>query len=254
MSVLPLSRLLLERRPPAAPVAENGAVMMDFARFHADVAANAVRMRQLGCQRGLLITRDAYWAAVGLFALMYAGAEVIMPQNAQRGTLSATSGVWDLFVCDEPMEIGGPALVLGAGGSGADDVLTALDPSTPLSFFTSGSTGAPKRVVKTLAHLERETESVDAALGSLVSRTARVRSTVTHQHIYGLTFRLCWPLATGRIFASIAGEHWETALAVFAGGDALISSPAHLTRLEGISPLPPSRRPSLVLSAGATLS
>jgi acyl-coenzyme A synthetase/AMP-(fatty) acid ligase len=143
---------------------------------------------------------------------------------------------------------------LETGGQGADDALSALDPFTPLSFFTSGSTGAPKRVAKTLAHLEREAVAVDAVLGTIVPCGARVRSTVTHQHVYGLTFRLCWPLASGRSFTSIAGEYWETALASLDGEDALITSPAHLNRLAGIAPLLPARRPSLVLSAGAPLA
>jgi hypothetical protein len=254
MTLLPLSRLLLERRPPATLVAESGATTIDFARFRADVVANTRRLRQVGCRRGLLVTHDSYWGAVGLFALMHAGAEVVMPQNAQRGTLAAISEVWDALVCDRPLDIGGPALVLAAGGPGADDILTALDPSLPLSFFTSGSTGAPKRVVKTLAHLEREAEAVDAVLGSIVPPAARVRSTVTHQHVYGLTFRLCWPLSTGRPFAGVASEYWETTFAALDAGSALITSPAHLTRLEGIPPLPPTRRPSLVLSAGAPLA
>src|SRR5262245_19103548 len=254
MSLLALSRLLAVRRPPTALVAESGATVMDFARFYADVAANALRVRQLGCRRGLLVTNDSYWGAVGLFALMHAGAEVIMPQNSQRGTLAAISDAWDLLVCDGPLDHGGAALVLDTGGQGADAPLSALDPFTPLSFFTSGSTGAPKRVAKTLAHLDREAEAVDAVLGTIVPRGARVRSTVSHQHVYGLTFRLCWPLASARPFTSIANEYWETALAALDREEALITSPAHLTRLAGIAPLPPARRPSLVLSAGAPLT
>src|SRR5262245_38533317 len=254
MTLVALSRLLLERRPPTMPVAESGATVRDFARFRADVAANALRVRQLGCRRGLLVTNDTYWGAVGLFALMHAGAEVIMPQNSQRGTLAAISNAWDLLVCDGPLDHGGAALVLDTGGQGADAPLSALDPFTPLSFFTSGSTGAPKRVAKTLAHLDREAEAVDAVLGTIVPRGARVRSTVSHQHVYGLTFRLCWPLASARPFTSIANEYWETALAALDREEALITSPAHLTRLAGIAPLPPARRPSLVLSAGAPLT
>jgi acyl-coenzyme A synthetase/AMP-(fatty) acid ligase len=253
MSVLALTHLLLERRPPMTPVAESGATMMDFARFHADVSANALRLRHLRCRRGLLVTSDSYWGAVGLFALMHAGAEVIMPQNAQPGTLAAISDAWDLLVCDRPPGRDA-AFVLETGGQGAGDALAALDPSTPLTFFTSGSTGAPKRVAKTLAHLDREAEAVDAVLGSVVPGGARVRSMVTHQHVYGLTFRLCWPLASGRPFTSVSNEYWETALAALDRDEALVTSPAHLTRLAGIAPLPPARRPSLVLSAGAPLA
>src|SRR5258707_3744679 len=70
MSLLALSRLLLERRPPTTPVAENGATLMDFARFHADVWANALRVPQLGCPSGLLVSTDSYWCAGGLLELM----------------------------------------------------------------------------------------------------------------------------------------------------------------------------------------
>jgi acyl-coenzyme A synthetase/AMP-(fatty) acid ligase len=254
MSLLSLTRLLLERRSPMTPVAESGATVIDFARFHADVSVNAFRLRQLGCRRGLLVTNDSYWGAVGLFALMHAGAEVVVPQNAQPGTLVAISDAWDCLVCDRPLDCGGPALVLETGGHGAGDALGALDPSIPLSFFTSGSTGAPKRVAKMLAHLDREAEAVDAVLGSIVPAGARVRATVTHQHVYGLAFRLCWPLASGRPFTNVSNEYWETALAALERDEALITSPAHLTRLAGIAPLPPARRPSLVLSAGAPLA
>lgn len=254
MSVLRLSRLLVDGRSLEARVAENSATMMDFGRFRADVASSAARARQVGCRRGLLVTQDSYWGAVGLFALMHAGAEVVMPQNVRRGTLAAIADAWDLLVCDQPSKNAGPALVLGSDGRSPEEALAAVDPSTLLTFFTSGSTGTPKRVVKTLAHLEAEVESVDAVLGPVVPPGAWVRSTVTHQHVYGLTFRLCWPLATGRPFAGIANEYWETALAEFDHGAALITSPAHLTRLAGIAPLPPARRPSLVLSAGAPLA
>src|SRR5262249_55863481 len=153
MTLVALSRLLLERRPPTMPVAESGATVRDFARFRADVAANALRVRQLGCRRGLLVTNDTYWGAVGLFALMHAGAEVIMPQNSQRGTLAAISNAWDLLVCDRRLGYGGAALVLDMGGQGAGDPLYAFDPYTPLIFFTSSLTCTPKFVATTLWHL-----------------------------------------------------------------------------------------------------
>lgn len=253
MSVLRLSRLLVDGRSLATPVAESGATIKDFGCFRADVASNAARLRQLKCRRGLLVTQDSYWGTVGLYALMHAGAEVVMPQNAQRGTLAAIADAWDLLVCDQPSENAGPSLVLANGGWGPQEAFTPVDPSSVLTFFTSGSTGTPKRVVKTIAHLEGEVESVDAVLGPVVPPRAWVRSTVTHQHVYGLTFRLCWPLATGRPFAGIANEYWETVLAELDESAALITSPAHLVRLGGISPLPLPQRPSLVLSAGAPL-
>ena len=235
MTAIPLSRLLAVGRPDDAPVADG----VTFARFRADVAGNAARLK--GCRRGLLVAPDGYWGAVGLLALLHAGAEVTIPPNAQPGTLAA-------LTADGATPVGGN---LGPGGEGM--ALTPLDPETPLTFFTSGSTGEPKRVVRTLGMLEAEALATEAVLGRLAGPTARVHATVPHQHVYGLNFRLLWPLVTGRPFTSAMHELWETALAALDARSVLVTSPAHLTRLAGIAPLPPSRRPALVLSAGAPL-
>ncbi len=235
MTAIPLSRLLAVGRPDDAPVADG----VTFARFRADVAGNAARLK--GCRRGLLVAPDGYWGAVGLLALLHAGAEVTIPPNTQPGTLAA-------LTADGATPVGGN---LGPGGEGM--ALTPLDPETPLTFFTSGSTGEPKRVVRTLGMLEAEALATEAVLGRLAGPTARVHATVPHQHVYGLNFRLLWPLVTGRPFTSAMHELWETALAALDARSVLVTSPAHLTRLAGIAPLPPSRRPALVLSAGAPL-
>src|SRR5262245_40362028 len=75
MRSCPLSGLFADGRPAGAPVAQTGGRILDFARFRADVAANSLRIVRLKTQRGLLATADAYWGAVGLLALMHAGAE-----------------------------------------------------------------------------------------------------------------------------------------------------------------------------------
>ena len=235
MTAIPLSRLLAVGRPDDAPVADG----VTFARFRADVAGNAARLK--GCRRGLLVAPDGYWGAVGLLALLHAGAEVTIPPNTQPGTLAA-------LTADGATPVGGN---LGPGGEGM--ALAPLDPETPLTFFTSGSTGEPKQVVRTLGMLEAEALATEAVLGRLAGPTARVHATVPHQHVYGLNFRLLWPLVTGRPFTSAMHELWETALAALDARSVLVTSPAHLTRLAGIAPLPPSRRPALVLSAGAPL-
>ena len=95
-----LSNLFQDSRPAGMPVAETGGEVIGFARFHADVAANAARIAATGCRRGLLATRDAYWGAVGLYALLLAGAEVVVPHNLQPGSLEGLRGAWDLIIRD----------------------------------------------------------------------------------------------------------------------------------------------------------
>jgi hypothetical protein len=249
-----LSNLFQDGRPAGMPVAETGGEVIGFARFHADVVANAARIAATGCRRGLLATRDAYWGAVGLYALLGAGAEVVVPHNLQPGSLEGLRDAWDWIVRDRTSIDIGPALVLEQGHEALFRPLELVNPDAPLSFFTSGSTGTPKRIVKTFGMLEREAAAIEELLGAGVPADAVVHATVNHQHVYGLAFRMCWPLATGRCFSGDTLELWESILPKLNDRSVLVTSPAHLERLGGLRPLRVGQRPVLLLSAGAPLS
>jgi acyl-coenzyme A synthetase/AMP-(fatty) acid ligase len=239
MSVPSLSRLFSQGRTGVVALRHGQAV--SFERFRADVVGVAQRMR--GMRRGGLFCQDSYAFAVGLFGLLHAGAGVVLPANAQPGTLRALAGHFDCLLGDEVL-----------GGPPAEGELAPLDADKPLvDFFTSGSTGAPKHIAKTLGQLEREVATLETAWGDRL-RDGPVLATVTHQHFYGFIFKLAWPLAVGRCFAGEIHEFWESLLAQPTGGTAIISSPAHLGRLTGLSALSASARPAAVFSAGAPLS
>jgi acyl-coenzyme A synthetase/AMP-(fatty) acid ligase len=137
--------------------------------------------------------------------------------------------------------------------SGQEGSLEPLDATAcSLAFFTSGSTGTPKRVAKTLAMFEREVQTLQAVWGNDGGST--VFATVPHQHVYGLTFKIMWPLAAGRPFRAETNEIWETLLAGLTPQAVIVSSPAHLARMAGLKPLPANRRPVRIFSAGAPLT
>jgi acyl-coenzyme A synthetase/AMP-(fatty) acid ligase len=121
-----------------------------------------------------------------------------------------------------------------------------------IDFFTSGSTGEMKRVEKSLTLFEREAAVLEqmwgAELGSLP-----VIGTVTHQHVFGMTFRIMWPMLSGRPFHSEFHTMWEPLMAQLNGPSMLVSSPAQLTRLGGLAPVASANRPSLMITAGAPL-
>ncbi len=237
-----LSRLFLDGRADDRPVSFRDGRAIAFAHLRDEVGVAAASLT--GCRRAALLCRDTHSFAVGFFALLHAGAEVVLPPWGQHSAISDLAGAFDLVVDD--------ALLARAHG----DPLTlgAFDPETAsIACFTSGSSGSPKRVVRTLGMLEREVATLELVHGSAAG-SGPVLATVSHQHVYGLTFKLLWPLAAGRPFDATVHEVWETLVAALRPGGAIISSPAHLGRLAGLAPLPVTGQPAAVFSAGAPLS
>lgn len=183
---------------------------------------------------------------MGLLALLHAGARIVLPPNSQPGTLTALRAEAPVLVSDHEGDV-----VLGSTGPVVP--LGPLDPTAcGMDFFTSGSTGDRKRIGKTLAQLECEVATLEALWGEALG-DAPVLGMVSHQHIFGLTFRLLWPAMAGRLFAAHSHFAWESLLAALDGPSVLVASPAHLTRLGGVDPLSASRRPRMILTAGAPL-
>lgn len=252
MTLSPLDQLFAQR-PGKTPVAFSGGALRPFGQLRRDVSASAARLRQIGGHRALLFTRDAYWGAVGLLALASSGKQIVLPPNALPQTLGAIAERGDILLGDDALEAEPRAIRLCAGDALTKDSLPEVDPATPVIFFTSGSTGKPKRIERTLLQLEDEARSIDTLLGHTVCAEALVLGTVSHQHAYGLAFRLIWPLLSGRILYGPMVSLWEDVLAAMPGGAALVTGPAHLSRVAGLEPVSPARRPALILSAGAAL-
>jgi acyl-coenzyme A synthetase/AMP-(fatty) acid ligase len=249
----PLAGLLLDEAAADGPVAISGGHVIALRRFRADVSAAAARLAVAGCRSGLVACDDAYWAAVGFFALAHSGAATILAPNVLPATLEAIAGSFDHVLTDGALEPAERILTLARGDAGGASLPPMDADKACVTLFTSGSTGAPKRIVKTVRQLELEAEIVDRVLGPTAPHDGRVHATVAHQHLYGLTFRLCWPLATRRAFFGNTDQFWEPLLAALEVGSVLVTSPSHLSRLGGLSPLPAERRPSAVLSGGAPL-
>jgi acyl-coenzyme A synthetase/AMP-(fatty) acid ligase len=123
-----------------------------------------------------------------------------------------------------------------------------------LALYTSGSTGMPKRIDKTLAQLKREVDNLHALWGATL-QPACVLSTVPHYHIYGLLFRVLWPLAATRPAdeTTCADPMQLRALAQKRGPYVLVSTPAHLARFPDLLPLADWQRPAMIFSSGGPL-
>lgn len=253
MNMVSVATLLTNASDLGRVIAIAGGKTVTLAQLRRDVAANAERLAGTGCRRGLLVTTDTYWAMVGLLALFQIGADVILPQNATAGGLMAIRDHWDLLVCDHLPEGQSQAFLLMDGATGSWNLQDIDATACRLNLFTSGSTGIPKAVHKTLAVMEREATAVESIIGRNIPKHARVVGTVTHQHLFGLSYKLFWPLCSGRCIDGAIYDLWESLLGRDLKDAVIVTSPAHLTRLALQESLPSDQRPSAILSAGAFL-
>lgn len=228
-----LAGLFAEDRPQASVVALAGQGPRTFGELARAAAAAAARAAAGG--RWLLACEDPFAFAAGFLGLVVAGCSPVLPPNLLPGTLEALKA--DGILRDG--DLAGPADVLPPPRILAD---------VPVEFWTSGSTGAPKRVLRRFQDLVREVEILEGLFGPL---PATVVGTVPHLHIYGCLFRVFWPLATGRPFLSEPCGDPARFLAVMASRPVLVSSPAHLARLPRLLDLGGLDLPAVFSSGGA---
>lgn len=170
---------------------------------------------------------DVHEFAAALFGAWHAGVRVWLTGDALPQTRA--------LLADRVAGFAGNAagdLAASASTSNAAGDWPSLDPDTTrLMVFTSGSSGEAAAIPKTLRQLAAEVDALEATFGPRIGN-ARVHATVSHQHIYGLLFRVLWPLAAGRAIATrrvLFHEDMFAALQREPG--VLVSSPAHLKRL-----------------------
>ncbi len=238
-----LTQLLLNERPDEVPVATSGGDLRTWGDLLLDVSGLAAALGDVERERWLLLADDAYVFAVGLLALWQRGAVAVLAPNAQPGTVERLGIDASGVVSDREELLSAPpgprALHPLAPGPGRPHRHVALRPDAPaVELFTSGSTGDGKAVPKALRHLEREVAVLEACFGALVG-PARILATASHQHLYGLLFRVLWPLCAGRCFRAESYLHPEEILPrmVEDGPCALVSTPAHLRRMRALDGL-----------------
>ncbi|WP_076415228.1 AMP-binding protein [Shewanella sp. UCD-KL12] len=226
------------------------------AAFTCQVAHIHQQLSQSKSQRWLLACESSDLFAVGLCAALLAGKEVILPANTQPGSLSELTHEFDRVISDKALCEGKVSIALKKEQSASELAWPTPTQWGQITLFTSGSSGQPKAVRKTLTQLDAEVTNLEYTFAKHLPQCS-VISTVSHQHIYGLLFKVLWPLAASRPFLSDIVEYPET-LTYYTSlfpNLCLISSPAQLSRLpESLDNERQLRSPSLVFSSGGPLN
>lgn len=241
-----------------------------FKQFCQDVTQAQVAIKQTDAKRVLLFNTDSYQFSVWLFALIFENRHVLLPPNAQSGTLDQLASQCDatagsIILSGKPQI----AALMAEHQEVSPQCLTREHFFKlfvgNITFYTSGSTGEAKAIHKHCQQLTLEIATLKSEFSKLYQTSNIIVSTVSHQHIYGLLFKVLVPLLLGktivnqtfeypehigRIFDELA-ENNPTAMA----NGILVSSPAHLQRLALDNVLAPySQTFKGIFSSGGLLS
>ncbi len=187
---------------------------------------------------------DSYQFLTAFCAILISGNHVVMPGNNLQGTcqnlLLGSDGFGvDGFIGDFAKEfvvdflIIEPLDLLSIGQQDIEINTALISQDKPvISLYTSGSSGTPELVEKSLRQIETEVNTLEQLWGEEIGKSVVVGS-VSHQHIYGLLFRLIWPLLSGRTIYSEILTYPEELHGVLANIDSsvLVSSPTQLSRM-----------------------
>ena len=212
-------------RPAAGVVGWHAGVAVDNARFLARVQAwHALLLPQAGRNFALYLDDSVEFGAA-LLGAWHAGKTVWLGADMRPATIASLRVSVDGFLGAFPEAIHPVA----PGSAFVDAGLAADFPA--LVVFTSGSTGAAQAIPKKLSQLASEVATLEQLFGAAAGHAA-VFATVSHQHIYGLLFKVLWPLCSGRAVHALSIAYPEQlAVALSAGPCMLVASPAHLKRL-----------------------
>ncbi|WP_313338900.1 acyl-CoA synthetase family protein [Stutzerimonas nitrititolerans] len=238
---------LLEQTPASRPVALCPALEHEALRQQALRLAGGLRSRNI--TRLALHLEDAGELAIALLGAWRAGVTVLLPADLQPATRQRLADQADLWLTDQ------------AGDSTLAELLGDALPAAPLDLdqcrlllCTSGSSGEPKLIEKRLRQLANEVEVLEAQWGAELGQACIIGS-VAAQHIYGLLFRVLWPLCAGRPLLRKALPFPEDIqLASREQADfCLVASPALLKRMGDNLDWPALSRVRRVFSSGGPL-
>ncbi|WP_137818672.1 acyl-CoA synthetase family protein [Pseudomonas sp. 2FG] len=191
MNWLGLERLLLAEQP-ARPVT------LEPMLLHAELREQALRLaaglQARGVRRLAVHLEDAAELAIALLGAWRAGVSVLLPADLQAQTRQRLNAEVDLWLSDQP----GDASLASLLAEPLPGALLDLE-HCRLTLCTSGSSGEPKPIDKSLRQLSNEVQALERLWGAELGNACIIGS-VAAQHIYGLLFRVLWPLCAGRVF------------------------------------------------------
>jgi acyl-coenzyme A synthetase/AMP-(fatty) acid ligase len=246
---------LPQARPATHAVSRPAGSVFTHGQWVYAVQAWCAALQQLPGQDVAVYLDDPLEFAAALWGAWHAGKTPVLASDTQAQTLAHL--LPQVAACAGQLPGG-----IAACSDAATVEAVRLQPldmeSVRLVLFTSGSTGKPERIEKKLSQLDAEVHALQTAFGASQDKAdTQVLATVSHHHIYGLLFRILWPLSAGRLLGTYLARYPEDLVQQLQATPCcvLVSSPAMLGRLpDQLDWSQAAARLHLVFSSGGPLS
>ena len=229
---------LLRAGSPEDVIAWRRGAAITCAAFLRDVAALAPRLPQAGYV--LNHCDDRYHFLVCLAASLLRAQVGLFPASRAPQVLEKLKREYVDVYCltDQPEEsVGMQTFVYArpsesvAGETGAPPTLAFPADRKVAIAFTSGSTGEPKRYLRTWGALLHETRVAGRRLGLETKSGGYVVATVPPQHMYGFVYSVMLPIQFGYVLEAerpFYPDDIRRVLAAYAHPGILVTTPVHI--------------------------
>ena len=222
----------LEGRPEAPAAVHAGGAVTTRAELARRVSAAAAALADMPAGSRIAVDADApHNFAVLLSAVLWRDCVPVL--FAGRGAMHETlADEYDAVLTTEShRSFPKPALVADfAENPCPASELRAPEAERPLVLFTSGSSGTPKRIEKTVGLMSREAVITQRLFGRHLEG-AVIAATVDPRHLYGLTFAVWMAMTTGTPVAD-ARTVYQEQLLEFDRPVALVTTPTFMRMLD----------------------
>lgn len=215
-----------------------GGPSISLAQFQTDLSSLRAKIEPDQEDSWLLYCESPYYFLLGLMAILGLNKRVVICASAKPQWLEQLSGEFGAVLSDVELNVANKKCIsFFSMDQNAPSWQPTFSGNEKIVFFTSGSTGQPKAIKKSLLALTNEIATLESTFKLADSPTVFWGS-VSHLHIYGLLFKLLWPALTGNRWINQQVEYPEQLsplvllLAEECKQGAFISSPAFLSRLD----------------------
>ena len=192
-----INKFFISNIAPNHTVFYRGDDAVYFGDFSRDVARMANIFARIKSDTVILFIPDnIYLFHVAFMGLLQAGKDIVLPSMLSLQNIDVLRDTSGTIVSDNTFDFPGFTFVdifqdFGDGWDFCD-----MD-DRKIYFFTSGSTGAPKKICKTFHNLSAEVLMHNKNLNDVFDMSPVMIASVAPYHMYGLLWRFLIPMAAG---------------------------------------------------------